>query len=352
MTIAPPAPGTFPAVALEPLFGDGGADEVIAVAHSYGSHKMYSAQEMDHPITKGLFARHDAVANFLRTGGRLGRSADDRATLGARTNYFREDYAYGEEAATPGIDRFLHHPGFVDAAREVFGLPIIEPAIVFANFFVPGQELAVHTDVPEFRGCNRRVMPQWLLAAMHHSGLFDAWRMPIATGIAWFHDCDGGALSYWPEGADGPVVVHPVRKDTALVLDTDSVFHGVDPLATAVEMPPLRPGMSLRHVAGPVGDDAVWAVIDEGDALGNGVGSEVARYAWSQLRFSVSWKAYCFADEAEREAWRAHDDDLTIDRVLEVMMADLRERGVLGNALPPHPGVAEAIIDTYIQFPR
>ena len=44
---------------------------------------------------------------------------------------------------------------------------------MYANLLLPGQELAVHTDVPEFRGANRKVIPQWLLVVMHHSGLFD-----------------------------------------------------------------------------------------------------------------------------------------------------------------------------------
>ena len=31
----------------------------------------------------------------------------------------------------------------------------------------------MHTDVPEFRGLNRKIVPQWLLVVMHHSGCFD-----------------------------------------------------------------------------------------------------------------------------------------------------------------------------------
>ena len=115
----------------------------------------------------------------------------------------------------------------------------------------------MHTDVPEFRGCNRKVVPQWLLVVMHHSGLFDEWRMPIATGIAWFHDCDGGALAYWPDGADAPPATHAARFNTAMVLDTDTVFHGVDRIAAvaADDLPPLRPGMVLA----PTGDHE-WTV--------------------------------------------------------------------------------------------
>jgi hypothetical protein len=50
----------------------------------------------------------------------------------------------------------------------------------------------------------------------------------------------------------------------------------------------------------------------------------LAHYDWKELRFSISWKAYCFADEKERRAWAEHADDLTVDTVLERLLADLR----------------------------
>ena len=135
---------------------------------------------------------------------------------------------------------------------------MIEPAIAYANLMVPGQELAVHTDVPEFRGCNRKVVPQWLLVVMHHSGLFDEWRMPIATGIAWFHDCDGGALAYWPDGPAFPAATHAAQYNTAMVLDTDSVFHGVDRIAavTGGRPPAAATGNGARAEREPCVDRA------------------------------------------------------------------------------------------------
>ena len=50
-------------------------------------------------------------------------------------------------------------------------------------------------------------------------------------------------------------------------------------------------------------------------------------YAWDELRYSVSWKAYCFVDEAERDAWRDHTDDLDLATVLDALVADLHRRG-------------------------
>ena len=333
--------GMHTTVEIGELLGPAGADAMVDLCERFGRHGMYSQEHVDSPIGVGLPQRYDALANFLRTGGRTGNpSQDDLRTLGARTNYFREEYAYGLEPRISGIEPFLHHQEFVEAARAIFpDRPVVEPAIAFANLMVPGQELAVHTDVPEFRGCNRKVMPQWLLVVMHHSGLFERWRMPIATAVSWYHDCDGGEFAYWPDGVDGPVAQHQVRRDTAVVLDADSVFHGVDRIASSLpEMAPLRPGMGLE----PAGDHR-WVVRD---------GDEVAaEHHWDELRFSVSWKAYCFADAEEQATWRTGADDLTLDVVVERLVADLRERGVLEGAAPEDPGLSRLLIDSYIRFP-
>ncbi len=340
MTIAPPAAtGVHPAVAIEPLLGVEEAEKMVRLCERFGRYGMYSQEHVDSEIGRGLSQRHDAAMNFVKTGGRFGR-AESVATLAARTNYFREEYAYGQRALIDGIEPYLNHEGFVAAAQTVHDRPVVEPAIVFANLMVPGQELAVHTDVPEFRGCNRKVMPQWLLVAMHHSGLFEPWRMPIATGVAWYHDCEGGEFVYWPAGADAPPVAHRVRYDTALLLDADSVFHGVDRVADRREdLPPLKPGMSLVFAG-----DGTWVVAD-GD-------QSVATYRWDELRFSVSWKAYCFEDEHEQRTWRDHEDDLTIAVVVDRLVADLRARGRITGDPPGNPDLGLLIIDEYIRFPK
>jgi len=215
----------------DPLFADRErAHEMVRIAEHFGAYKMYSEEPTFAGICQGLPARWDAARNFVKSGGRFAR-AEPLQVLAARTNYFRETYAYGSDVRNPGIEPFLYHDGFIESARRLYGRPLIEPAIVYANLLVPGQELAVHTDVPEFRCVNRQKHPQWLIVAMHHSGLFAQWRMPIATAVAWFHDCDGGEFAFYPDGAQGEPVAHRVRSNTAILLDTDSVFHGVDRVA-------------------------------------------------------------------------------------------------------------------------
>jgi hypothetical protein len=322
----------------DPLMSDSEANEMLRLCERFGSYGLYSEENVESEIGKGLAQRHDAVLNFVRTGGRLGRPGSTRE-LAARTNYFRETYAYGEEIRAPGIERFLHHEGFVEAARELHGRPLVVPAIVYANLLVPGQELAVHTDVPEFRGVSRKTHPQWLCVVMHHSGLFDDWRMPIATGVSWFHRCLGGEFACYPDGPGAAAVAHPVAHNSAVLLDTDSVFHGVDPVgAPGIELAPLRPGMRLRFDGGDH-----WSVRD-GERV-------VARYAWDDLRFSVSWKAYCFRDEAEQRSWARHMADLSLDVVMARLVEDLRRRGRIRGPVPGNPDLALLMIDEYIHFP-
>jgi len=326
--------------AFDPLLSDADAAEMVKLCERFGSYGMYSEEPTFAGIGAGLPARYDAVRNFILSGGRFGRR-EPLEKAAARTNYFRESYAYGDEVLAPGIEPFLDHEGFVEAARSLFGRPLVEPAIVFANLLVPGQELAIHTDVPEFRGINRKRHPQWLIVAMHHSKLFDEWRMPIATGVAWFHDCKGGEFAFYPDGAAGAPVAHEVRYNTALLLDTDSVFHGVDRVAESSSIPVdgLKPGMRLVFRG-----NGEWAVVDKE--------TELRRYRWSELRFSISWKAYCFADEAERVAWREHADDLSVQAVVDRMVDDLRARGVIRGDLPPDRELVETIIDSYVHYPR
>ena len=255
-------------------------------------------------------------------------STSVRSTPTAPTN---ASTASGRSSTTSASSR--RHKRFTAGA-------VIEPAIAYANLMVPGQQLAVHTDVPEFRGANRKLVPQWLLVVMHHSGLFDEHRMPIANAIAWFHDCDGGELAYWPDGPDGAARASPVQFNTGMVLDTDSVFHGVDRIADVAaddcrrSGPARRSTTSARHVGTP-----------------DGRGRRNRRYGWNELRFSVSWKAYCFVDEHERDSWRDHTDDLTIDVILDRLIDDLAERGRVPAISSATASSALLLIDEYVRFP-
>lgn len=321
----------------DPLLPDEQADAMLRLCERFGTYGTYGEEGIEDGFGEAVSQRHDAALNFVRTGGRFGRKEELR-TLVARTNYFREEYAY-EEPIVDGIEPFLRFEGFFEAAREIFDRPVVVPSIVYANILVPGQELAIHTDVPEFRGVNRRTDPQWLIVAMHHSGLFERWRKPIATGVAWFGDPRGGEFAFYPDGPEAPARSLDVKHNTAIVLDTDSVFHGVDRVTeTQHEMPAMGRDVKLSHHG-----NGRWRLEENGELLDE--------YGWDDLRFSVSWKAYCYADEAERRQVEAHTDDLSRKEVLDRLIADLRARGRLGETLPSDDEIALTLIDAYIRFP-
>jgi hypothetical protein len=89
--------------------------------------------------------------------------------------------------------------------------------------------------------------------------------------------------------------------------------------------------------------DGGWTLRD-GDAV-------VTHYGPGEVRFSVSWKAYCFADEAEHMAWANHSDDLTLAAILDRLVADLVARGVMDGRPEDDRVLARELVDGYIRFP-
>lgn len=283
-----------------------------------------------------LGQRADAAANFVRTGGRLGLGAGDVAQLRhLRTNYFRAAYAKGAEIYAPVICRLLNHPVLADAARQLFGRPVVIPTEIYANVMLPGQELGLHTDVPEFRGATRQRYPLWFLVVMQHSGLFEQWRTHLATAVLHLGrgGVSGGEFAYFPDGPAAPAAAIAPKHNTALLLDTDSLLHGVDRLGGQDAVPRLREGMRLQF------NEGRWRLIDD-----NG---EYGHWASDQLRYSVSWKAQCFAGDQERHVMRTHTDDLTYELIMSRLLSKLPARS---RWLAPER-VGRLLIDTYVQFP-
>jgi hypothetical protein len=72
------------------------------------------------------------------------------------------------------------------------------------------------------------------------------------------------------------------------------------------------------------------------------------------LRYSVSWKALCFADERERSVWRDHVDDLPVGEIEDRLVGELVNRGRLPSPdeQPPNQDLAFMMIDEFIHFPR
>jgi len=261
-------------------------------------------------------APYAPVQRYLRNQAEFNASSGHAAMVIAPN--FRGHWAYdGDEVE--GIDFFLHHEGFVAAARRLFGAQCVRPFAVFSNLTwqLPFAQGEGHIDVPEFRGISRIDYPVWLLNMMGHSGLFEAERIRIATAVAWFYRGSDGGFDYWPEGPQAAPRVHEGDIfNTALVGDNDRMFHRVRPTGDPARG--LPKGMSLDSELRRVGPEE-WGIF-EGDRA-------IARFPYSELRISVSWKAHVFADEAEEARTRSGEADLEIGEVFERFRADLARCG-------------------------
>ena len=74
-------------------------------------------------------------------------------------------------------------------------------------------------------------------------------------------------------------------------------------------------------------------------------------YTWDELRFSVSWKAYCFADEHEQRRGASTPTTSRSTIVVARLVDDLRARGRIDGEVPGNPDLGLMIIDEYIRFP-
>lgn len=315
------------------------AEVMLGIAESFGSFGTYAEEATSDGLGESLPQRFDVGLNYVAHGLDGGVNDDDAETAQSRTNYFRETYIYGNEQRVAGVEPFLAHPRLERAAREISGCEEVIPAIVYANLLVPGQELAIHTDVPEFRGANRKNAPQWLLVCMLHSGLFDRWRVRILTCVSWFGAAKGGAFTFYPDGPNSASESIPAQHNSAILIDTDKVFHGVERVAQRLpELPVIQAGTRLYYL----GEDN-WELRAGKQAL--------ARYSWSQIRYSISWKGYCFTDHEERSLWDSGSEDLTLDQIIVLFEQDLRQSGRISGARPEPDDFARLMVETYIHYP-
>jgi hypothetical protein len=293
----------------------------------------------------GLEQRVDAGLNYVRQGGLRRHPADP--LLHVRNRYFRETLLHGDAVYAPGMEQYLANPRLAEAARRVFGQDVVVPWNVYANVMLPGQELGMHTDIPEFRGAHRDFLPGWFLCAMHVSGLFEPWRVRIATGVTYlFGDEGGGTFLCYPDGPDGPPARFPATHNTAIVADTDSIFHGVERVPGESDALML---VDMNTLLVPKAGGRWSLRCGEPERL-----EEITTFSREELRLSLSWKGYCFADEHERDARTASPDALDLETILTTLVDELVARGRLDR--PEHRLSEEElgllIIDEFLHFPE
>jgi hypothetical protein len=250
---------------------------------------------------------------------------------------YRGDWVSSRSVHIPGVGQVLHNERLLQAAGQVFDAEIVRPLIVYSNLTAPMPQNRRHTDVPTFRGVERSEYPAWVVSAMAASGLFERWRVNIATAVAWYYDGPNGGFSYWPDGADAPAVSIEPPSNTAVVGDNDFMFHRVEAVGDGrFALVPIDSRLSFEGGAGR------WRIA-KGDR-------EFGEFDRDDIRISISWKAECFHDAEDARVFDEHLDDITFDQVFDTWRADCVTRGAtLPNSTDPlaDPAFEAAIAAAY-----
>lgn len=227
----------------------------------------------------------------------------------------------------PDCPLLVANPNWIAAAHEAFDAGLVKPIRCVVNLNPPAPASPPHLDLPVFRGFSAPRMPIWLLMSMTHSRLFLDWLVPLASGVAWFWRGAGGVFEYWPDGPmQDSVCESPPMWNSGVMADNEVMWHRVGAIGTAREQagsPPTVPG------------DARMLCTDEGWEARRGEHS-LARFSADQVRISFVWKAYVFRDEPHLASFEDKAYDLDLDTVVDMLCADLAERG-LASRHPSDP---------------
>ena len=224
--------------------------------------------------------------------------------------WFRGDWALGGKPLVDGAEAILHNKSFLEAARAAFGTSAVHPEFVLVNINAPSPAGNTHIDNPTFHGATRVDYPLPFLRVMGSSGLFEPWRVIRASALSWFYEGAGGSFDYWPEGLDGPMrSEHSPFGNVALCADTDRIYHRIGPIGDSDAASPRMSGAAQIHSNG----NGNWSILENGEVR--------ARYPSHAIRFSILWKA-AIGDRGSNAG------DLTLDRIMAIVAADLRHRGV------------------------
>lgn len=261
---------------------------------------------------RAMFERHapyPALATYLPEDSWFPSTASSVAELPI-IPMFRGNWAVAGKPLVDGAEVILHNQKFLEAAKALFGTSLVHPSFVVVNVNAPMPASPRHVDIPCFRGATREQYPLPFLRLMGSSGLFEAWRVIQAGAVAWFYEGTGGNFDYWPEGPDGPMLSEQAPfGNVALMADNDRMYHRIGLIGDGnAHVPQISASAHIQ----PDGNGN-WSILERGEVR--------ATYPTHAIRLSVVWKA----EVRDRESSAG---DLTFDRIMAILRADLRHRSV------------------------
>lgn len=220
----------------------------------------------------------------------------------------------------PELHDCFYNAGFLEQVKRYWGAQHAKPTMMLFNIGGPHNSgLSPHLDAVTFRGVRIENTPVWMQNVMAKSGLFRDHIIKMAQIVTWFWLGEEGTFTYWPDGPLGEPrrIEHPMWNK-GVVVQNELMFHRGDPIGRPDER--AITGLAHRSKFGyrPGTDD--WAITTDDEV--------VRTYEPGNVRFLVHWNAEVYMDRHEAKLVMDHTDDLTHERVVATLLADMRSKGV------------------------
>ena len=237
------------------------------------------------------------------------------------TPTFRGYYANHSTALYPEIHDCFFNQTFIEHAKAYWNAEYAKPQMMLFNVNGPcGNTDPGHLDSPSFRGVRHENAPTWLCSVMAKSGLFRDYLIKMAQVITWFSHDPASGFTYWPDGpANRPQRLIPPIWNRGVVVQNELMMHRGEANGPLEQQRPAGLSFDTRFTGDP-SDRGNWRLMN-GDTV-------IAEHRTDDLRFLVHWSGEVFEDFAELKKNMDHTDDLTFDRVFEMLIKDLRSRGI------------------------
>lgn len=321
-------------------FGSGRTIHHQRVCNSYGTEMIFPPRSDVAIKVDELIESHGSIYGRQTLTQRDGAIFRGLYTVLDRNGRMNKAEGDASEALTLHVQEAMGK-WFAAAAQKLFGTPLVVPKMFFGNLLLPGQEVAMHHDVPEFRGMHPKTAPSWLQVAMHGSGLFGRWRILQAAALTYYQRMGRGNLAVY--APDGEGIVIPAKPKLGVILEAETCAHHSDIFAPELGQ--------KQWTDAPVGSKLRYLDREECWLLSTSNGVELQRFRPDEVRVSTQMKLHCFRNEEEQRMYLEHTDDLSIEQALDMMTDDLRRRGWFKDPAPSRADLAVMMVKEYVRWP-
>jgi len=318
----------------EPIEADGSCKHRFLVPNTAKTHCI-------------LPGRFDVARHWLQTGGLNGLKEPFESMVSRVLSFGQYNWDITKNEV---IRDLFSNQKFLNAAKQVCpsDKQYLDPFQYNFIIQLPGQTVAMHIDGPYFWGANRFQFPQWLLAVMVFSGLFEDRFIDQVQVVSYLHQWThtahdgglGGDFVYWNTADMKPKRVPPTPLAGSAV-DGSKTVHAAEVYRPSAKMPIMSKDKSnvLRYV----GNES-WVLYSDNTPLQS--------YHTDDLRISVVYRARCFASESEAARYANQDSFMQLDDVLDTLQADMIQRGTLSREHGLNKlDLAMRLVDEYIVYP-